>query len=212
MVDLSFEQSFWAGEIRYVAGLDEAGRGPLAGPVVAAAVMFPRGTWIEGVDDSKKIRPKRREELFEIITEQALSVGIGIISHTIIDQVNIYQATGQAMTEAASRLSPLPQHLLIDGRAFHGAGIPSTSIIDGDAKCFSIAAASIIAKVTRDQLMVQFDQQFPQYGFAKHKGYGTKEHYEALRKLGPCEIHRRSFRLYHQPAEKTLAGEPLNHE
>ncbi len=212
MVDLSFEQSFWGGKIRYVAGLDEAGRGPLAGPVVAAAVMFPRGTWIEGVDDSKKIRPKRREELFEIITKQALSVGIGIVSHTIIDQVNIYQATGQAMEEAVSRLAPAPQHVLVDGRACGAVGIPATPIIDGDAKCFSVAAASIIAKVTRDKLMMEFDRQYPHYGFAKHKGYGTKEHYEALRKLGPCEIHRRSFRLYHAPAEHPLTGEPLNHE
>ena len=213
MVDVTFEQTFWGGAVGYVAGVDEAGRGPLAGPVVAAAVMFPPGTWIEGVDDSKKISSKRREEMFEIICQQALGVGTGIISHTIIDQVNILQATVQAMTVAVSKLSPPPQHLLIDGRAFGPTSIPATPIIDGDAKCFSIAAASIIAKVTRDRLMCEWDKQFPQYGFARHKGYGTKEHFQAIRKFGPCEIHRRSFQLYHRPVpEPAAAAEPLFHE
>lgn len=201
MVDLHFEQDLWDREVAFVAGVDEAGRGPLAGPVVAAAVMFPPGSWIDGVDDSKKLSAKRREELFELICQQALSVGIGIISHTIIDQINIYQAAVQAMIEAVSKLAPLPQHVLVDGPIQPWRGhndIPSTSIIDGDTKCFSIAAASIVAKVTRDRMMIELDKQFPQYGFARHKGYGTKEHYEALRKFGPCEIHRRSFRLYHR--------------
>lgn len=199
MVDLTFEQNFWGGALGYVAGIDEAGRGPLAGPVVAAAVMFAPGTWIEGVDDSKKIPSKQREEMFEIICQQALSIGTGIVSHTIIDQVNILQATLQAMAEAVSRLTPLPQHLLVDGRAYGPTSIPATPIIDGDARCFSIAAASIIAKVTRDKLMLEWDKHFPQYGFAKHKGYGTKEHFDAIRRFGPCEIHRRSFQLYHSP-------------
>ena len=118
MVDLSFEHNLWGGEVKYVAGIDEAGRGPLAGPVVAAAVVFPPDVWIDGIDDSKKLSPKRREEMFQIINQQALSVGIGIISHTIIDQVNIYQATVRAMTEAVSKLAPAPQHLLVDGRAY----------------------------------------------------------------------------------------------
>src|SRR5712692_406706 len=211
MLDLRYERNFWDGEMRYVAGVDEAGRGPLAGPVVAAAVLFLPDVWIEGIDDAKKLSSKRREEMFDIINERVLSVGVGIISHTTIDQVNIYQATVEAMNEAISDLLPAPQHLLVDGRAFHTNGIPSTPIIDGDAKCFSIAAASIIAKVTRDRLMIEWDKQFPQYGFAKHKGYGTREHFEAIRKFGPCEIHRKSFRpVQDQAAQPPLPTEPLS--
>jgi ribonuclease HII len=195
MLDYSIEHHYWYNGIELLAGVDEAGRGPLAGPVVAAAVIVPRESWIDGVDDSKKLSHAKREELFVIIQERALSIGVGIVSHQRIDEINILQATMQAMAEAAAQLIPRPQHLLVDGNRFQDQSLPFTTIIDGDAKCFSIAAASIIAKVTRDRIMLEYDRQFPQYGFAKHKGYGTKEHLDALRMYGPCEIHRRSFRM-----------------
>ena len=195
MVDLNFEREYWKRGLDHIAGVDEAGRGPLAGPVVAAAVIFKPEVWIDGVDDSKRLSSNRRNELFDRIHEKALSVGVSIVPHTVIDEVNIYQATMRAMEEAVTWLLPVPQHLLIDGPRYCERYIPFTPIIDGDAKCFSIAAASIIAKVTRDRIMVEMDQRYPQYGFAKHKGYGTKEHCEAIRKFGPCEIHRRSFRM-----------------
>jgi len=195
MVNLEIEQQLWKRGVRCVAGIDEAGRGPLAGPVIAAAVVFPEGTWIDGVDDSKKLSTSQRERLHDIILRAAMSVGTGTISNEVIDEVNIFQATMEAMKQAVLRLSPMPGHLLIDGPYYRDKKIPFTTVVDGDAQCFSIAAASIIAKVTRDRLMVEYDMQFPQYGFARHKGYGTKEHREAIRKYGPCEIHRRSFRL-----------------
>jgi ribonuclease HII len=195
MVNLNFEQEYWNHGIEHIAGVDEAGRGPLAGPVVAAAVIFTPGVRIEGVDDSKKLSAQLRNELFDRIHEKALAVGVSIVSHTIVDEVNILQATFQAMEEAVMKLSFTPQHLLIDGPRYREKRVPFTPIIDGDAKCFSIAAASIIAKVTRDRIMIEMDQQYPEYGFAKHKGYGTKEHLAAIRKYGPCEIHRRSFRM-----------------
>lgn len=200
MIEYHFERQHWRNGRAVVAGVDEAGRGPLAGPVVAAAVAFPPEVWIYGVDDSKKLPVSRREELFEIIYECALGVGIGIVSHHRIDKVNIYQAAMQAMAESVSKLDPKPEHILIDGPRYHDNSVPHTSIVDGDAKCFSIAAASIIAKVTRDRIMKQYDQQFPHYGFIRHKGYGTPEHLAALKKFGPCEIHRRSFRLTGLPA------------
>jgi len=195
MVGLEFEQELWKKGFEFVAGIDEAGRGPLAGPVVAAAVVFPQGVWIDGVDDSKKLSASQRERLLEVIVQKAVAIGIGTVSNLVIDEVNIFQATMRAMAEAVSRLCPVPQHLLIDGPHFRGGAVPYTAIKGGDAKCFSIAAASIVAKVTRDRLMVEFDKAFPQYGFAKHKGYGTREHREAIRRHGPCTLHRRSFRL-----------------
>ena len=195
MVNLDFEKELWGKGIRHIAGVDEAGRGPLAGPVVAAAVIMPGDIAIDGIDDSKKLTARRRVELYEVVTQRALSFGVSIVSHTMIDELNIFQATMAAMAEAVSKLSPAPQHLLVDGMHYRKGNIPFTAIIDGDAKCHSIAAASIIAKVTRDMLMVQLDEQYPGYGFAKHKGYGTKEHFAAIRKYGPCEIHRRSFRM-----------------
>ena len=195
MLSHDFERQLWNNGIEFLAGVDEAGRGPLAGPVVAAAVIFPKDVWIDGVDDSKKLTHGKREELFDLIQTSALSVGVGIVSHQRIDEINILQATMQAMEEAVAKLDRHPQHLLIDGPRYNCTSIPYAAIIDGDAKCFSIAAASIIAKVTRDRLMLAYDREFPQYGFAKHKGYGTKEHLDALRKHGPCEIHRRSFRM-----------------
>jgi ribonuclease HII len=193
--DCSFERAHWKNGIRCVAGIDEAGRGPLAGPVVAAAVIFPVEVWIQGVDDSKKLSPRRREELYSVIRSASLSVGIGIVSHEVIDRINIYRATMQAMAEAVARLEPAAEYLLVDGPRYEASAPPHTAIIDGDARCHAIAAASIIAKVTRDRLMADFDREFPGYGFAKHKGYGTQEHMDALRKFGPCGIHRLSFRL-----------------
>ena len=195
MVNLDFENKLREKGFIHVAGIDEAGRGPLAGPVVAAAVIFPHNISIDGVNDSKKLSAQKREALFEIIHRHALSVGIGIVEHSTIDKINILQATLQAMEEAVAQLSPAPHHLLVDGQHYRREGIPCTTIIDGDAQCFSIAAASIIAKVTRDRMMLQYDKQFPNYGFARHKGYGTKEHLEAIRKHGLCEIHRRSFHV-----------------
>ena len=195
MADFLFEQDIWKRGIQYIAGVDEAGRGPLAGPVVAAAVVLSPSMKIEGIDDSKKLSAKRRDELFKIIMEHAVSIGVGIVSHSIIDEINIYQASLRAMADAISKLHHPPQHLLIDGPRYQKSSIPFTPIINGDAKSASVAAASIIAKVTRDRLMMEYDILYPHYGFAKHKGYGTVQHREAIRKFGPCEIHRKSFRM-----------------
>jgi len=201
VLDYSFERKYWKSGIHLVAGVDEAGRGPLAGPVVAAAVVFPEEVWIHGVGDSKMLTPRRREQLFEAIKGCALSIGIGIISHEVIDRINIYQATLKAMAGAVSQLKPSPEQLLIDGPRYQENLIPYDAIVDGDAKCYTVAAASIIAKVSRDRMMAEFDREYPQYGFAKHKGYGTREHLEAIRMYGPCPIHRRSFRMPHHHPE-----------
>ncbi|HEV8538127.1 MAG TPA: ribonuclease HII [Bacteroidota bacterium] len=195
MADFRFERGIWDRGIRHIAGVDEAGRGPLAGPVVAAAVILSDSSEIHGVDDSKKLSSQRREELFQIITGQAISIGVGIVPHTVIDEINIYQATMRAMAEAIAKLSCAPEYLFIDGPRYQRSSIPFTAIVDGDAKSYSIAAASIVAKVTRDRLMREFDVLYPQYGFARHKGYGTSHHFDALRRYGPCEIHRKSFRM-----------------
>jgi ribonuclease HII len=188
------EIKLWEGGVEFVAGVDEVGRGPLAGPVVAAAVIFPKDVFIPLVNDSKRLSSKRREELYPIIYERARSVGYGIVDNRKIDEVNILNATFLAMTQAVSNLSPQPHHILIDGTFFIEEHIPFTNIVHGDAKSFSIAAASIVAKVIRDALMKELDELYPKYGFARHKGYGTKGHIEAIRKHGLCEIHRRSFR------------------
>ncbi|MBI4534902.1 MAG: ribonuclease HII [Ignavibacteriae bacterium] len=197
-VMLKHERALWNSGITLLAGVDEAGRGPLAGPVVACAVVFSPEVFIPGVNDSKLLTPEEREELYDRILNDAIAVGVGQANHTMIDRINILNATYRAMHEAVSRLSIRPEHLLIDGNRFESQGIPFTTIIDGDALSFSIAASSIVAKVTRDRIMVEFDKQFPGYGFAKHKGYATKEHREAIFKLGYCEIHRRSFVLNQQ--------------
>jgi ribonuclease HII len=196
-----FEADLWKAGIRNIAGVDEAGRGPLAGPVVAAAVILPERCYIEGVDDSKKLVAAKRERLFDIICERAIAVGTGVVSHLDIDEVNILQATFRAMHRAIDSLSARPGHLLIDGNRFSGRGIPFTTIVDGDALCHSIAAASIIAKVTRDRLMIEQDKLYPEYGFARHKGYGTAQHRAAIEQHGLCPIHRRSFctRIYLSP-------------
>ena len=190
---LHFERMLWRQGVLRVAGVDEAGRGPLAGPVVAAAVVFPPELIIPGVDDSKVLTPVQREELYPLILERALAVGIGSADHEEIDQVNILQSTYRAMHRAVAALGMPPQHLLIDGNRFDGLHVPFTVLVDGDARSFAIASASIVAKVTRDRIMVMYDSLYPAYGFARHKGYGTAYHREALRRLGPCPIHRRSF-------------------
>lgn len=194
-MDTSYELEYWKRGIVNVAGVDEAGRGPLAGPVVAAAVIFQPNVQIEGVNDSKKLSPKQRAILYDRIYERAVSVGIGIVDQSEIDKINILQATFQAMNMAIGNLKPTPEQLLIDGNRFKGNGIPFTTIVNGDAICFSIAAASVIAKVTRDRLMICYDSEYPMYGFSRHKGYGTKEHIAAIRKYGLCNLHRRSFHL-----------------
>lgn len=193
-----WERRLWAEGIHYIAGIDEAGRGPLAGPVVAAAVMFPPGTRIRGVRDSKLLSASEREELFETIISRAVAYGVGIADHQVIDAINILQATYCAMRDAVSKLSIAPEYILVDGNRCCDLGAPLETIVDGDDRCFSVAAASIIAKVTRDRLMVEYDKQYPGYGFAKHKGYATAEHRDAIRRLGLCEIHRRSFTLRSQ--------------
>lgn len=192
---LFFERKYWSEGIEIIAGVDEAGRGPLAGPVVAAAVIFPKEVYLEGVDDSKKLSPHRREQLFPLIHERAVGVGIGVVSHEEIDRINIYQASILAMRKALDQLSMVPSLVLADGNSFRHETLRFENIIKGDARSFTIAAASIIAKVTRDGLMREYDKLFPGYGFAKHKGYGTREHVEAIRQNGLCEIHRRSFKV-----------------
>ena len=175
-LDCAFERVRWAEGIRRVAGIDEAGRGPLAGPVVAAAVVFPPEVWIQGVDDSKALNPKRRERLFDVILGCAEDVGVGIVYHEEIDTINILRATIKAMHDAVALLQTPPGHLLIDGPRFSHPAIPSTAIVGGDARCFAIAAASIVAKVTRDRMMEEYERLYPGYGFARHKGYGTAAH------------------------------------
>lgn len=193
-VDLWTTENAVAGEnFSLVCGVDEAGRGPLAGPVCAAAVVLPRGIEIDGLNDSKKLTPKRREALYPVILKEAVAYGIAFASVGEIEKLNILNATMLAMSRAIGQLSPRPELALIDGNCNRGISIPSRTVIRGDASCASIAAASILAKVTRDRLMVELDTKYPQYGFAAHKGYGTKAHRAALRKYGPCEIHRPSF-------------------
>jgi ribonuclease HII len=177
-----------------VAGVDEAGRGPLAGPVMAAAVILPEGLLIPGVDDSKKLSPQNREQLFDVIMSRAISVGIGTAGPDIIDRINILQATRLAMLNAVLQLSPQPDYILIDGITAINSPIPQKTVKKGDSLSLSIAAASIIAKVTRDRLMVEMDLVFPGYGLAGHKGYGSEQHLEAIRLLGPTSLHRLTFR------------------
>jgi ribonuclease HII len=179
---------------RHIAGIDEAGRGPLAGPVVAAAVILPAGFSLDGLDDSKKLSPSRRDSLFVEIQERALAIGVGRADHELIDRINILQATLDAMRQAVENLPSLPDFLLIDGISSIHLNIPQKTIKKGDSLSASIAAASIIAKVTRDRLMSLYDTQYPGYGFAGHKGYGSASHLAAIAKLGPSPIHRLSFR------------------
>ena len=181
-------------EIQYICGIDEAGRGPLAGPVVVASVIMPRNSMIEGVNDSKKVSEKKREALYEKIMEEAISYGIGIIDQKEIDEINILEATKKGLTTSLKELSTKPDVILVDAlKEINTLEIPYQSIIKGDALCYSISAASILAKVTRDRIMRQWDEIYPQYGFEKHKGYGTQMHIEAIKEYGLCPIHRKSF-------------------
>ena len=193
-----FEAGVRARGFRVVAGLDEAGRGPLAGPVVAAAVVLPETGKFKGVDDSKKLSAGQREELFSLLLEKARAVGIGIVEAQEIDRLNILRASLKAMELAAENLPLKPDFLLIDG--IHSVSLPlaQQAIPKGDQRCISIAAASIVAKVTRDRLMMAYHDQYPQYNFAQHKGYGTKEHLQALRQYGCCPLHRQSFKAIYQ--------------
>jgi len=188
-----YEMEAYQKGFRYVAGIDEAGRGPLAGPVAAACVMLPEGCIIEGVNDSKKLSAAQRERLYDIIVDKAISIGIGIVDEKSIDEINILNATKLAMKKAVDQIKPRPDMLLIDAVRLNDVEIRQMPIIKGDALSISIAAASIIAKVTRDRLIEQADAIYPQYGFKKHKGYSTEEHINAIKKYGICPIHRVSF-------------------
>ena len=194
MADLwEIENEIYDSGIELICGVDEAGRGPLAGPVCAAAVILPRGLEISELNDSKKLSEKKRDELFKVITESAVSYGIAFATVEEIEEMNILSATMLAMNRAISQLDPQPQLALIDGNRNKEIEINSRCVIKGDAKCADIAAASILAKVTRDRYMLEMASVYPEYHFEKHKGYGTKLHYEALREHGPSEIHRMSF-------------------
>lgn len=180
--------------MKYICGIDEAGRGPLAGPVVVASVIMPEDSKIEGVNDSKKVSEKKREKLYDEITNEALSWSVAIIDHRKIDEINILNATKLGLTQCIKTLEIRPNIIIVDAlEKIDTLGIPYKSIIKGDAKCYSIATASIIAKVTRDRIMRQWDEVYPQYGFAKHKGYGTAKHIEAIKTYGPCPLHRKTF-------------------
>ena len=191
------EHTMWEIEdslgLRLICGVDEAGRGPLAGPVCAAAVILPEHLQIPGLNDSKKLTDKKRRELFPVIQEQAIAYGIGLASEQEIDEINILQATFLAMRRALDQLSVRPEIALIDGNRETDFGLPVKTVVKGDSLSANIAAASVLAKVTRDNIMVELAQQYPEYGFEIHKGYGTKAHYEALRTYGPCPIHRKTF-------------------
>lgn len=187
-----FETELYNNGINFIAGIDEVGRGPLVGPVVTAAVILPKDFYDERINDSKKLTEKKRELLYDVIMENAISVGVGISSEDVIDEINILNATKRAMLEAVNNLSVKPEHLLIDAVKLN-TDIPQTSIIKGDAKSESIAAASIIAKVTRDRMMIELDKIHPEYDFKHNKGYGTKKHIEAIRKYGIIKEHRKTF-------------------
>lgn len=192
---LHYERLYWARGVTRIAGVDEAGRGPLAGPVVAAAVIFDPHICIPAVNDSKKLTERKRETLFQIIYEKAAAIGIGMVSHEVIDRINILQASMLAMNKAIDQLKLPPDQLLVDGNFFRHERFAVENIVNGDALSHSVAAASIVAKVTRDSLMREYDRVFPEYGFARHKGYGTRDHVAAIQRHGLCEIHRRTFHV-----------------
>ena len=186
--------SLYSEKIQYICGIDEAGRGPLAGPVVVGAVIMPRESFIEGVNDSKKVSEKKREKLYEIITQEAIAYSVGIVDHNKIDEINILNATKLGLKIAIENLKIRPDLILVDAlNNMDTSGIPYKSIIKGDAKIYSISCASIIAKVTRDRIMREWDNIYPEYGFEKHKGYGTAAHISVIKEKGPCIIHRRTF-------------------
>ncbi|MCD5397658.1 ribonuclease HII [candidate division NPL-UPA2 bacterium] len=189
-----YEKRLWREGFSLIAGIDEAGRGPLAGPVVAAAVILPRDIFLPSVDDSKKLSSQKREEVFSEIGKGARAIGVGVVGEVTIDRINILQATYLAMRQAVAELKAFPDYLLVDGMTLPGLDTPQLAIVKGDSLSISIAAASIVAKVTRDRIMAEKDKRFPQYGFAQHKGYGTKVHLKALDEYGVSPLHRRSFR------------------
>jgi ribonuclease HII len=188
-----YEAQAWRTGVARVAGVDEAGRGPLAGPVVAAAVIVAPERRIRGLADSKLLTPERRDELFHVIQAGAIAVGVGVVDHVTIDRINILQATRLAMAEAIARLVVAPELVITDFVLLPALACPQRNLVDGDRRCASVAAASIVAKVTRDRIMLEADRQFPEYGFARHKGYATRDHLHALDRHGPCPLHRRSF-------------------
>ena len=190
---LEIEDNLYSKGYKFVCGVDEAGRGPLCGPVVAAAVILREDDKIEGVNDSKKLSEKKREEVYERIMEKALAVGVGMSDVDVIEEVNILNATKMAMKQAIDNLKQRPDYVLIDGNQMINIDIEGETVVHGDAKSESIAAASIVAKVTRDRMLIEWDKEYPEYGFAKHKGYGTKAHVEAIGKYGLTQIHRPSF-------------------
>ena len=190
----SMEKDLYNKGFELICGIDEAGRGPLAGPVVVAGVIMPKDSMIEGVNDSKKVSEKKREKLYDLILEEAISYSVAVIGQDVVDEINILNATKQGVTNVVEELDVKPDLILVDALThINTKAIPYDSIIKGDAKCYNIAAASIIAKVTRDRIMRQWDEIYPQYGFINHKGYGTAKHIQAIKEYGPCPIHRRSF-------------------
>ena len=194
-VDLyQYEKEIWKNGINLIAGMDEVGRGPLIGPVVTACVILPKDFVLEGLTDSKKLSEKKREEFYDYIMEHAISVGIGMMDDKVIDEVNIYEATKLAMYQAVEKSKVKPEHVLIDAMKLDKLEMPSTSIIKGDAKSISIAAASVIAKVTRDRMMIELDKKYPMYGFKSHKGYPTKKHIEAIKEYGLIDGYRKTFK------------------
>ena len=188
------EKDLYQKGFQKICGIDEAGRGPLAGPVVVAGVIMPEDSMMEGINDSKKVSEKKREKLYDLILEEAISYSVAIIGQDVIDEINILNATKQGVTSVVEELEVKPDLIIVDALThINTKGIPYDSIVKGDAKCYNIAAASIIAKVTRDRIMRQWDEIYPQFGFAQHKGYGTAKHIEAIKEYGLCPIHRRSF-------------------
>ena len=190
---LKYEKKLYKNGINLIAGVDEVGRGPLVGPVVASAVILPKNYELEGLTDSKKLSEKKRNEFYNILKNDAMAIGIGVVDASVIDEINIYEASRQAMIKAINDLKLKPEHILVDAMPLN-LDIPSTSIIHGDALSLSIAAASVIAKVTRDAMMYELDKKYPEYGFAKHKGYPTKKHLENLRKYGVLDNYRFTYR------------------
>lgn len=201
MNNYEFETKYYNQGIEYIAGVDEVGRGPLAGPVVAAAVIMPKGFYIEGITDSKKLSEKKRNEYEKLILENAISVGISFMSEKVIDEINIYEASRKAMIDAISKLNPIPEIVLVDAMPLD-IEVKTESIIKGDEKSFMIACASIVAKQTRDRFMDELALKYPEYGFEKHKGYPTKYHKEALKKYGVLDIHRRTYKPVQEILEK----------
>lgn len=200
----AYENLLYEQGCHYIAGTDEVGRGPLAGPVVAVAIILPKNFSILGVDDSKRLSAKKREELFDLIKENCITYGVGVVSHEVIDEINILQAAKLAMKIAYENLDPKPDHLLIDAMTLPQIKCPQTGIIKGDSKSVTIAAASILAKVIRDQMMASYHAEYSCYAFDSNKGYGTQAHYDGIRENGLCPIHRRSFLKGHLGIDKSL--------